>query len=84
MPEPPLLLADRVTGIDADAGLDGHRHDLDRDRRHATTAGTSTTGRMPAGIMIESGQADLLLISWLGVDFAQPAASASIACSAAS
>ena len=26
-------------------------------------------GRMPAGIMIESGQADLLLISWLGVDF---------------
>ena len=25
-------------------------------------------GRMPAGIMIESGQADLLLISWLGID----------------
>ena len=24
---------------------------------------------MPAGILIESGQADLLLISWLGVDF---------------
>ena len=25
-------------------------------------------GRMPAGILIESGQADLMLISWLGVD----------------
>ena len=25
-------------------------------------------GRMPAGIVIESGQADLFLISWLGVD----------------
>ena len=32
------------------------------------TAGTSHEGRMPAGIMIESGQADLLLISWLGID----------------
>ena len=27
---------------------------------------------MPAGIMIEAGQADLLLISWMGVDAAQP------------
>jgi 3-hydroxymyristoyl/3-hydroxydecanoyl-(acyl carrier protein) dehydratase len=26
-------------------------------------------GRMPSGILVESGQADLLLISWLGVDF---------------
>ena len=25
---------------------------------------------MPAGIMIESGQADLMLISWMGADFA--------------
>jgi len=25
-------------------------------------------GRMPAGVMIEAGQADLMLISWLGVD----------------
>ncbi len=33
MPVPPMLLADRVTGIDAEPGVDGHRHDLDRDRR---------------------------------------------------
>jgi acyl transferase domain-containing protein/3-hydroxymyristoyl/3-hydroxydecanoyl-(acyl carrier protein) dehydratase/1-acyl-sn-glycerol-3-phosphate acyltransferase len=69
MPEPPLLLADRVTGIRGEAG--------------SMTTGTIWTetdvrwdswylhqGRMPAGIMVESGQADLLLISWLGADFA--------------
>lgn len=68
MPEPPLLLADRVTGIDAKPGM------------HETgTIWTETDvredswylhrGRMPAGIMIESGQADLMLISYMGVDF---------------
>jgi len=68
MPMPPLLLADRVTGLDAEPG--------------SMTTGTIWTetdvtedawylhdGRMPAGLMIESGQADLLLISWLGADF---------------
>ncbi len=68
MPTPPLLLADRVTGIDAVP--------------HSMAMGTIWTetdvladswylgpdGRMPGGVMIESGQADLLLISWLGVD----------------
>lgn len=68
MPEPPLLLADRVTGIDAEPGS-----------MKLGTIWTETDvredswwlneGYMPAGIMIESGQADLLLISWLGADF---------------
>lgn len=68
MPEPPLLLADRVTGIDAAPGS-----------MQTGTIWTETDvtadawylhhGRMPAGIMIEAGQADLLLISWLGFDF---------------
>ncbi|MFE4453520.1 beta-ketoacyl synthase N-terminal-like domain-containing protein [Streptomyces sp. NPDC056796] len=75
MPGPPMLLADRVTGIDAvPAALAGPGAD------HATgTIRTETdvridswytdsTGRMPAGLMIEAGQADLLLISWLGID----------------
>jgi len=67
MPMPPLLLADRVTGIDAVPNSMG-----------VGTLWTETDvtpeswylheGRMPAGIMIESGQADLLLISWLGID----------------
>lgn len=68
MPEPPFLLCDRVTGLDAEPT--------------SMTTGTIWTesdvvadgwymhhGHMPAGIMIESGQADLLLISWLGADF---------------
>jgi len=68
MPEPPLLLADRVIGVDAEPG--------------SMTTGVIYTetdvswdgwylhdGHMPAGVMIEAGQADLLLISWLGADF---------------
>lgn len=68
MPTPPLLLADRVTGIDAEPG--------------ALKTGTIWTetdikwddwflheGHIPGGIMIEAGQADLLLISWMGADF---------------
>jgi 3-oxoacyl-(acyl-carrier-protein) synthase/3-hydroxymyristoyl/3-hydroxydecanoyl-(acyl carrier protein) dehydratase/1-acyl-sn-glycerol-3-phosphate acyltransferase len=68
MPEPPLLLADRVVGLDAEPG--------------SMTTGVIWTetdirwdswylhdGVMPAGVMIEAGQADLLLISWLGADF---------------
>jgi 3-oxoacyl-(acyl-carrier-protein) synthase/3-hydroxymyristoyl/3-hydroxydecanoyl-(acyl carrier protein) dehydratase/1-acyl-sn-glycerol-3-phosphate acyltransferase len=68
MPEPPLLLADRVTGIDAVAlsmgtGTIWTETDVRADSWYLTPE-----GRMPAGVMIESGQADLLLISWLGVD----------------
>ncbi|MCV7077366.1 beta-ketoacyl synthase N-terminal-like domain-containing protein [Mycobacterium szulgai] len=69
MPQPPLLLADRLLGIDAEPGKAG-----------TGTLWTETDvtahgwwlhqGRMPAGIMIESGQADLMLISWMGADFA--------------
>ena len=68
MPEPPLLLADRVTGIDAKPGSMG----LGRIFTETDVLPDSWylhDGAMPAGILIESGQADLLLISWLGVDF---------------
>jgi 3-hydroxymyristoyl/3-hydroxydecanoyl-(acyl carrier protein) dehydratase/1-acyl-sn-glycerol-3-phosphate acyltransferase len=67
MPEPPLLLADRMTGLRAEPASQG-----------TGTVWTETDvrddswwlhqGRMPAGIHIESGQADLLLISYLGAD----------------
>jgi len=67
MPQTPLLLADRVVGLDAVAGSMG-----------LGTVWTETDvredswflhrGFMPAGIMIEAGQADLFLISYLGVD----------------
>jgi len=68
MPEPPLLLADRITGLDAVPGSMGKgtiwsESDVESDRWFMHQ------GHMPAGIMIESGQADLMLISYLGVDF---------------
>lgn len=67
MPVPPLLLADRVTGIDAEAGSMKKgtiwtETDVKEDSWYLNE------GYMPAGIMIESGQADLMLISYLGID----------------
>jgi 3-hydroxymyristoyl/3-hydroxydecanoyl-(acyl carrier protein) dehydratase/1-acyl-sn-glycerol-3-phosphate acyltransferase len=68
MPEPPLLLADRLLGIDAEPGSMGlgtlwTETDVRRDSWYLHE------GRMPAGIMIEAGQADLMLISYLGIDW---------------
>ena len=68
MPEPPLLLADRVVSIDAEAGS------MDTGTIVTETDVTWDSwylheGRMPHGLMIEAGQADLLLISYLGADF---------------
>ena len=68
MPEPPLLLADRVTGIDAEpgsmkTGIVWTETDVQKDSFYLHD------GYMPPGIMIESGQADLFLISYLGIDF---------------
>ena len=68
MPEPPLLLADRVTGLDAVAGS------MDKGTIWSETDVTADAwylhqGHIPAGVMIEAGQADLMLISYLGVDF---------------
>jgi len=68
MPEPPLLLADRVIALEGEAGSMG----LGRVQTETDVRGDawySHQGRMPAGVMIESGQADLLLISYLGIDF---------------
>ncbi len=67
MPRPPLLLADRVTGIEGAAGS------MARGRIWTETDVGGEDWylhqeRMPAGVLIESGQADLMLISWLGVD----------------
>ena len=68
MPEPPLLLADRVMSIEGEPGTMGTGRivtetDVDPD------AWYMHNGRMSPGVVIESGQADLLLASWLGADF---------------
>ena len=67
MPQPPLLLADRVLGIDGEPGSMGKGRIWTE-----TDVGSQDwylhQQRMPAGVMIEAGQADLMLISWLGID----------------
>ncbi|MFT7686648.1 MAG: acyl transferase domain-containing protein/3-hydroxymyristoyl, partial [Candidatus Azotimanducaceae bacterium] len=68
MPEPPLLLCDRVLGIEGDAGSMG-TGTIWTETDVKTDSWYLHNGRMPPGIFIESGQADLLLISWLGIDF---------------
>jgi acyl transferase domain-containing protein/3-hydroxymyristoyl/3-hydroxydecanoyl-(acyl carrier protein) dehydratase len=67
MPEPPLLLCDRVTGIRGEAmslGLGTIWTETDV----TPSSWYLHNNRMPPGIFIEAGQADLLLISWLGID----------------
>ncbi len=68
LPEYPLLLADRITGLDAKPGSMG--------KGIIWTETDVTPGawylhdiHMPAGITVESGQCDLALISYLGADF---------------
>jgi len=68
LPEYPLLLADRITGLDAKPGSMG--------KGIIWTETDVTPGAwylhdiyMPAGITVESGQCDLALISYLGADF---------------
>ncbi|MFI0936208.1 beta-ketoacyl synthase N-terminal-like domain-containing protein [Streptomyces sp. NPDC021019] len=75
MPGPPMLLADRVTGIDAVPAALVLPGPVRTDGRIWTETDVlpdswylDATGRVPAGVLIEAGQADLLLLSWLGVD----------------
>jgi 3-hydroxymyristoyl/3-hydroxydecanoyl-(acyl carrier protein) dehydratase len=68
LPRPPMLLVDRVTGIDAEPGSLGTgviwtETDIGPDAWYLDPA-----GRMAPAMTVEAGQADLLLISWLGVD----------------
>ena len=67
MPEPPLLLADRVTGIDATPGELG-TGTIWTETDVVADAWYLNDGYMPTGFMIESGQADLMLISYMGID----------------
>jgi 3-hydroxymyristoyl/3-hydroxydecanoyl-(acyl carrier protein) dehydratase/1-acyl-sn-glycerol-3-phosphate acyltransferase len=69
MPMPPLLLADRVLGIDAEAGAVGQKGVIWTETDVTPDAWYLHAGRMPTGVLIEAGQADLLLVSYLGADF---------------
>jgi 3-hydroxymyristoyl/3-hydroxydecanoyl-(acyl carrier protein) dehydratase len=67
LPAPPLLLVDRVTGMDAvplvdDKGVIWTETDLKPDHW------MMQKGRIRPGPLIECGQADLTLIGWMGAD----------------
>ena len=67
LPAPPLLLVDRITGIDAQAQVESHgviwtESDLKPGDWFIHE------GRIRPGMLIESGQADLTLIGWMGAD----------------
>jgi len=68
MPEPPLLLCDRVSGIKGEPGTLG-LGTIWTETDITETSWYLHNNRMPPGIFIEAGQADLLLISYLGIDF---------------
>jgi 3-hydroxymyristoyl/3-hydroxydecanoyl-(acyl carrier protein) dehydratase/3-oxoacyl-(acyl-carrier-protein) synthase/malonyl CoA-acyl carrier protein transacylase len=68
LPCPPLLLCERILGIDAEprsmgTGTIWTEHTVTEDKWYLHER------RMPPGIFIECGQADLTLISYLGADF---------------
>ena len=68
MPQPPLLLADRVMSIDGEPGSMGTGR-IVTETDVSPDAWYMHAGRMSPGVVIESGAADLLLASWLGADF---------------
>ncbi|MEW2033516.1 beta-ketoacyl synthase N-terminal-like domain-containing protein [Streptomyces roseifaciens] len=68
LPGPPLLLVDRVTGIDAEPASMGTGTIWTETDIRLDSWYLDHTGRIPGGLLVEAGQADLLLISWLGVD----------------
>ena len=68
MPTPPMLLADRVVDIDAEPGSMGTGTIRTETDVQTDSWYLGPDGRMPSALVIEAGQADLLLISWLGVD----------------
>ena len=68
LPDEPLMLVDRITHIEGEPlSLTSGRVVTEHDVRPG--AWHLDHGRVPACIAIESGQADLFLSAWLGVDF---------------
>ena len=68
LPAPPLLLVDRITGIDAEPTQEGRgRIWTETDLKEGDWC--MQGGRIRPGPLIECGQADLTLIGWMGADF---------------
>jgi acyl transferase domain-containing protein/3-hydroxymyristoyl/3-hydroxydecanoyl-(acyl carrier protein) dehydratase len=67
MPMDPLLFPDRITGITGDPGPRGTGAVWSETDIH-DDSWFLHGGRITPGILVEAGQSDLFLISWLGVD----------------
>ena len=67
MPRPPMLLCDRITGIDAEALVRG-KGTIWTETDVTDNLWAVSDGMLRPGPLIEAGQADLALISWMGAD----------------
>ncbi len=68
LPMPPYLLVDRVTKLDAKLG-EYRPSTMTTEYDIPFDAWYSTDGQIPWAVSVESGQCDLLLISYMGIDF---------------
>ncbi len=68
LPTPPMLLVDRVVAIEAPPAVLGTGVIRTETDVAADSWYLDPAGRMPTGFLVEAGQADLLLISWMGID----------------
>lgn len=68
LPEYPLLLADRITGLQAEPGSMG-KGVIWTETDVVENGWYLNDVYMPPGVTVESGQCDLTLISYLGADF---------------
>jgi PfaB family protein len=67
LPNPPLLLCHRVTDLKAGPRT-MHPGTMDTESDHTVDTYFVHRGFIPCGITVESGQADLMLVSYLGID----------------
>ncbi|MGE0529161.1 MAG: acyltransferase domain-containing protein, partial [Bdellovibrionales bacterium] len=68
LPDEPYMVVDRILAVEGEPksltqGRLITEHDIDKDKWYLDN------GRIPAGIAIEAGQADLFLSGYLGIDF---------------
>lgn len=68
LPTPPYLLVSRVTRLDAQRGR-FERSSMTTEYDVPRDAWYCVDGQVPWAVTVESGQSDLMLISYLGVDF---------------
>jgi PfaB family protein len=68
LPMPPYLLVDRITKLDAKIGEYKPSH-MTTEYDIPLNAWYSVDGQIPWAVAVESGQCDLMLISYLGIDF---------------